>query len=233
MKRRILIVFLVALSCMTMLFGCREKGSLTFTLVENNGTQEYSVTNIGTCDDADVVVPETYEGKKVTSIGAFAFDNCDWRTSFTLPSSVTSIGDGAFSCCRAAKRVNIPDGVKQIGRRTFVECNALESIVFPDSVKSIGDEAFAYCCSLTNVEIGKNVQSIGDEAFTTANKLASLEIPDSVKSIGVRAFFSCASLTTVTYQGSIADWHKISIGRDCFSDTPLTEITCLDGSVRL
>ena len=43
-----------------------------------------------------VVIPETYEGLPVTSIGERAFEDCFGLTSITIPDSVTSIGSSAF-----------------------------------------------------------------------------------------------------------------------------------------
>ena len=47
----------------------------------------------------EIVIPATYNGKPVTSIGESAFNNCTGLTSVTIPNSVTNIGDYAFWCC--------------------------------------------------------------------------------------------------------------------------------------
>ena len=53
----------------------------------------YSIAN------ADVIIPSTFDGLPVTSIGKNAFRN-DWElTSVTIPSSIKSIGPGAFRGC--------------------------------------------------------------------------------------------------------------------------------------
>ena len=53
----------------------------------------YSIAN------ADVIIPSTFDGLPVTSIGKNAFRN-DWElTSVTIPSSIKSIGSGAFRGC--------------------------------------------------------------------------------------------------------------------------------------
>ena len=50
---------------------------------------------------AGVVIPSTYGGAAVTTIGAGAFANATVLESVTIPSSVTSIRAGAFSGCTA------------------------------------------------------------------------------------------------------------------------------------
>ena len=46
--------------------------------------------------DSTVMIPETIEGKTVTSIGESAFGWCSSLTEITIPSSVTSIGGKAM-----------------------------------------------------------------------------------------------------------------------------------------
>ena len=65
----------------------------------------------------EVIIPSTYNGKPVTSIGDSAFYNCTSLTSIEIPASVTSIGDSAFSNCSSLKTIyckceesNKPDG---------------------------------------------------------------------------------------------------------------------------
>jgi len=149
----------------------------------------------------------------VTSIGNYAFDDCDRLTSVTIPDSVTSIGDYAFYYCKSLTNVTIPDSVTSIGNEAFYACTGLTSITIPDSVTSIGNKAFAYCFSLTSVTIGNSVTSIGDSAFYDCDNLTSVTIGNSVTSIGLCAFYFCAGLTSITIPDSVT-----SIGISAFSD---------------
>ena len=145
---------------------------LKFELNEDGNS--YSVVGIGTCTDLDIVIPNTYEGLPVTSIGEMAFYHCDLLISVVISDSVTSIGKWAFE-----------------------SCTSLTSIVIPDSVTSIGDYAFRLCTSLTSVVIPDSVTSIGDSAFSSCTSLTSVVIPDSVTSIGGWVFYGCTSLTSI------------------------------------
>lgn len=69
--------------------------------------------------------------------------------SFTIPDSVTSIGDYAFSDCNSLTSVVIPDSVTSIGNDAFSGCDSLASVVIPDSVTRIGDNVFSGCYNLT------------------------------------------------------------------------------------
>ncbi len=78
---------------------------------------------------SEIVIPDSIDGVKITSIGSSAFYDCDSLTSVTIGNGVTSIGNHAF-----------------------YYCDSLKSIVIPDSVTSIGDYAFYYCDSLTSIK---------------------------------------------------------------------------------
>ncbi len=94
--------------------------------------------------------------KSVTSIGDYAFDDCDGLTSITIPKSVTSIGDYAFSGCNGLKSITIPNSVTSIGNGAFAHSNGLTSITIPKSVTSIGSYAFS----------GSSIKKIRCEALT-------------------------------------------------------------------
>jgi len=72
-------------------------------------------------------------------------------TTFTIPNSVTSIGDWAFDDCDNLTSVVIPDSVTSIGDYAFYYCDSLTSVVIGDSVTNIGYRAFYGCDYLTSI----------------------------------------------------------------------------------
>ena len=146
--------------------GLAEVGSFAFASLSVSAAETteatpessfvYAVNEDGTVritkfkgTETDVVIPSTIDGKRVTSIGDYAFYNCTSLTSVTIPDSVTSIGYRAFYNCESLTSVTISDSITSIESRTFYNCTSLTSVTIPDSVTSIGWGAFYGCESLT------------------------------------------------------------------------------------
>ena len=166
-------------------------------------------------------------GDRVTSIGAYAFYNCNHLTSIDIPNSVTSIGNNAFSGCSGLKNVTIPNSVASIGKSAFYNCSALTSVNLPNSINLIPDSTFLGCSSLEAITIPENVKTLGESAFkysgiesvnlskslrviakntfSNCTKLKSIVIPNSVYSIGIKAFEECNSLNNVVLSDNLLD----------------------------
>jgi len=107
-----------------------------------------AITDCDTQASGELVIPDTIEGKPVTSIGSSSFRACTNLTSITIPKSVTSIWNLAFSYCTGLTSITIPDGVISIGTAAFQNCTGLTRVSIGNSVTSIGEAAFYYCDEL-------------------------------------------------------------------------------------
>ena len=109
----------------------------------------------------NTVIPED-----ITSICAYAFEQCQRFTSVTIPKGVTTIEEGTFYFCTNLKSVIIPEGVTSIQRAGFLSCHYMESVSIPSSMTYIGEGAFAGCDYLKDVYCyAEQVPETGDNLF--------------------------------------------------------------------
>ncbi len=156
-----------------------------------------------------IIIPETINGVKVTSIGEHAFDSCSSLTSVIISDGVKSIGEYAFYSCISLASINISNDVGSIGNWAFGRCTSLTSVEMGFGVTSIGNYAFQGCSSLTSIEIGFSVRSIGNWAFGRCTSLTSVEIPYNTESIGSWTFEYCTSLTNISVDENNEDYKSI------------------------
>lgn len=169
------------------------------------------IVKLGTCTDADIVIPRVYNGKSVTAIGESAFKGYASLSSITIPNSVTTIDEQAFYGCSLLTSIKLPDSVTTIGKWAFEDCTSLESITIPKNVTSVGARAFLNCQALVNIEVapGNNFYCSLDGHLYTKNlkmlvsyaigrKDTSYVLPEGVTKIEDSAFSRCTYLESVT-----------------------------------
>ena len=192
----------------------------TYTLID-----EYSKVQILSYigSDADVVIPDRIDNKKVTSIADSAFREKS-ITSVVFGQYVESIGNYAFYSCQSLNELDFSkSSVKTIGDYAFTVCKSLESIEFPDSLESVGYGAFsAYtdgyygsyvASSLKSVKFGGGLKSIESYAFYENRALNTVKFTgDALTSIGYRSFYN-TDITELDLSGANA-----SIGTSAFSN---------------
>ena len=213
MKTRILtLIMSLFVTMMAFAYDAKISG-IYYNFDETNKTAEvtYHSSDYNSYS-GDIVIPASvsYDGiaYNVTSIGDYAFSDCSYLTSITIPNSVTSIGNSAFSSCSSLTSISIGNSVTSIGDYAFSDCSRLTSITIPNSVTSIGNNAFSGCSSLTSITIPNSVTSIGNYAFNGCRSLTSITIPNSVTSIGSSAFSGCSNIAEI-HISDIAKWCDI------------------------
>lgn len=129
----------------------------------------------------------------VTTMGEYAFYNCDKLTGVELGNMTAIEGNGNTSnkipnhafTSTGVQSITVPSGIEEVGEYAFYDCplNKDPYISLQEGLATIGNYAF-----------GKN-----DAAPNTT--MIGLTIPSSVESIGDHAFYNYKGLQTVTVLG--------------------------------
>ena len=130
-------------------------------------------------------------------------------TSVLVEDGITSVGNCAFGNINTLTKATLSDSVTRIGTEAFAICRNLTDFTISSSLTLLGVNAFAYC-GFTSIELPNTLTEIPASAFQRSS-LQSITIPSTITQIG-EAAFKGTSLTTVNYDGTHADWNRISIG---------------------
>lgn len=202
--------------------------NLTWTLYDNN---ELVISGTGEMRDFYSNAPwYNYRGiiesviinEGVTSIGAYAFQNCTALTLVELPDSLEHLGGYTFENCDSLISLKLPLNTKTVGFGVFRGCN-IDSLYFEGTINdwlqldlSSGGFLF-YVDSLyisgeliENLAIPDGVSSIQGWAFSQYSKIKSVVIPATVTTIGDEAF-NCENLVYAEFLGDAP-----SIGANAF-----------------
>lgn len=89
----------------------------------------------------DVVIPDTYEGKKVIGITNNVFEEKNIE-SVVIGDNVRWIFSGAFANCKQLSKVQFGKALTNLERCAFYGCEKLETITLPDSLETVYDSTF-------------------------------------------------------------------------------------------
>ena len=112
---------------------------------------------------------------------------------------------------KTGSHYSIPDGVTTIGEDAFQNCVSLASVAIPSSVTNIEDWVFNGCINLASVELPAGLSRLGTAAFQECSKLTTINIPIGVTAISSSTFNLCTNLKDVYYNGTKAQWKKMSV----------------------
>lgn len=174
-------------------FGTEEPSETPVWEYEAEGDSVRIINYKGT--DTNVVIPETIDGKEVSSIGSMntstsvfkeAYDKGVMIESVEMPDTVVLINQHAFRGIASLKTVKLSQNLTEIRTSAFLDCLSLEKIDIPATVTEIGNNAFIGCEALKTVIIrGKNtyINNAGASAYTAA--FGFMEISQKTKIEGI------------------------------------------------
>jgi hypothetical protein len=176
-------------------------------------------------------------------IGSHALSNCKSLTAITIPEKVNDIHQGIFVGCDALNSIHVNSKNSRYDSRN--DCNAIietatnkliagcKKTNIPADVIVIAQEAFALNNSIHSISIPHSVQVIGYGAFYSCQSLTSITLPKGISVIDDYAFGGCTALTEVFYEGTIAEWKRVSKSKKWIGETIATTIQCKDGICEL
>lgn len=234
-----------------------QSGDFTYSVIDGS-----AVITGYTGNAQRVVIPDTLDGYHVTSIGEFAFNDCQTLTEVSFGDSLESIGSFAFYECTGLKSIAIPENVTTIGDWAFYACESLESITVDENnpvydsrggcnvLMETGSDVLMLGCG--NTVIPEDCKVIRDSAFCRCDGLENIKIPDSVETIEDEAFYWCSQLERVIIGDNVTSigdraffmCPKLfsvvfgsglrSIGEDAFFDCEMLEsVTVPDGMTKI
>lgn len=228
------LIFLFSVLIVLVLVSCGSNKNVSFELptrelvsedIHNFGNFEYMLYNDGSIvivsykgSEANVIIPDVIDGKKVVEIGAQAFAANESIKSVRLSKNLEIIGSYAFYGCSSLSDIYIGNRVWSIGESAFdwtpwytaqtddyiiVGDGVLlkyqgknRHIIVPEDVKHISS-AFGMNNDIVYVEMGDNVLTIGRYAFAYCEYLRYVKIGMNVVLIDGYAFENCLALTSV------------------------------------
>lgn len=151
----------------------------------------------------------------LTSIGDYAFANCDTLKGPSIPPGVTHLGVGCFMDCDNLTTVSIYGAVEEYPKDCFKNCPKLQrtggTAAAFGGLKRIGESAYEGCTSLVvpankawHLEKYTALESIGDRAFYGCATLQDNALSATVTSIGNDAFDGCVNMHTLTIKATQA-----------------------------
>ncbi len=213
---------------------CTSLGSITLPAgIKNIGSYAFYKTALTT-----VKIPSS-----VVKIGKSAFESTKLKTNgVTIGNQYIDMGGRAFAdtvymaekgnlkyvgsvlaeCSPTITSVSVKKGTTAIADMAFANCASLKSVTLPAGIKTIGADAFFACGALTSVNIPEGVTSIGEDAFRLCVKLNTVTLPKSLKIINLGTFYGCSKIKAVNFNGSAANWAKVSVKGE---NTPLLKVT--------
>ena len=135
---------------------------------------------------ADLVIPDTANGKPVRAIASGAFKNDEILRSVVIPASIDYVSYVAFTNC--SNLTTVESYASVLGPLTFFNCEKLETVTLKGVMVLKG--VIGYSHKLKNVVIGKDVNLIEDDAFSSWN------------------------IYYIHFEGTKAEWEAIEKGED-------------------
>ena len=179
---------------------------MEFTL-KGNGTL-YMLTKVNFTAER-IEIPATYKGLPVTSIGDSVFEGHAELVTIVIPEGIVKIGKRAFADCTGLTGLALPDSVRTIDDRAFINCSSITELDLV-GINNLGEYVFARCASLHTVHVDIYGWLMGTFSGCSALKNVTIEQGNLI-GIHEGTFTGCYELKEITFNGTKAEWLKLSV----------------------
>ena len=176
---------------------------------------------------AEVIIPEEYNGKPVTAIGSGCFKDDMFVESIIIPETVTEIGSLAFMNCENLETVRIPESVTSIGKRAFYGFSGKIICYYGSFAHQYahdnGIDYFAITIeaidSLTSVDYENNLIFTTMEATQQLSELIkTASVLDAESSVEV-SYYGTGNIIQVKENGTIIEEYTLVVDGDLNGDS--------------
>ena len=191
-------------------------GDFSYSLLED-GTVEIAEYNSKSKDLIDLAIPNTLDGKLVTSIDERALLGYTKIEKVIINEGLRHLAGNPFYGLESLSRITVsPDHqyFATIGGVLFQKPEkrlvcypsklSAESYEIPDGIKVIGKTSFFRNQYLKRLTIPNSVTVIEESAFTNCSGLKNITLPNSIQKIGDDAFFRCSALNSLSIPDSVS-----------------------------
>ena len=230
--KRVLLTALCALYLLTAAPGFSALAEKAATPTYTSGDFTYIILESGAAqivdwegDAAELSIPASLDGYRVTSISECAFYGNQTLKSVVMPGSLREICENAFEACVALERVTLNDGLLRIGDFAFQDCEGLLTISLPDSIEAIGENPFRGCANLYRISVSsraENLVTLDGVLFSRSDRrlvcypmgfqALSYAVPAGTRQIGAWAFGGALYLESLALPESVS-----AIGSEAFN----------------
>lgn len=174
-------------------------------------------TVVGVPDNAtmpEIVIPDEYEGRKVTGIADFAAVNLENVTKITIGKNVSEISSWALENNKKLTAIEVDEA-----NEFFCDVDGvlfskdMKTLLFYPMARGVEDIVSSDGTTVKGIsyQVPDGVEVISTKAFYKCSDVREISLPSTVKAIEEKAFFRC-SFTEITLPETLT-----FIGKDAFS----------------
>ena len=186
----------------------------------------------------------------VRKIDQNAFRECSALRYVVIPENVVTIYAYTFYKCTSLESVILPNSLSTIESWAFEGCSSLSTITFPASLDALHDKSFAGCTSLKRIELNSKLYTLNENAFQdctgvkefifcdidvipefllhSMRSLEAVTLPSTLRTLKSTTLSECSDLKDIYYEGSYAEWQKITKEYLWCSGSDVITLHCTD-----